>query len=178
MHLKFLAESGNDIGSPLDFFHFLSCVGINEIIDVHKAATNSDLDLVALLDLHVDALLSELVDAFGLPQEQDLHLLPLWVGVQETRQLLVNLVIVVTDVDVLFGFLFNAVHQFSHLLLRIFEFLTCLLEFLTCLLEFLTSLLEFLTCLIKFLNCLMELFLDSVKILLLNLQIVVQFLNV
>ena len=54
-------------------------VMLNEFIDVHEAATHAHFKVVALLNLYVDTLLTELVHALRLSQEQDLHLFPFWV---------------------------------------------------------------------------------------------------
>lgn len=66
---------------------------------MHEAAANSDLDLIALLNFDENALLSELVHAFGLTKEQNLHLLFLWIRVEVIGECLVNLVAAFSDVD-------------------------------------------------------------------------------
>ena len=52
---------------PLDFFYLCILVLPNEVINVHEAATNSDINLTTLFYFDVDSLLAELVDSFGLP---------------------------------------------------------------------------------------------------------------
>ena len=66
---------------------------------MHEAAANSDLDLIALLNFDENTLLAELVHAFGLAKEQNLHLLFLWVRVEVIGEGLINLVAAFSDVD-------------------------------------------------------------------------------
>ena len=68
---------------------------------MHETATDPDQQIVALLNLDVDSLLSKLVDAFGLSQEEDLHPLSLRILVDEIGEHLVDIVRLLRDVDCL-----------------------------------------------------------------------------
>lgn len=98
LSLELVLEPLHDVPS-LDLFDLQRRVGVDEILDVHVAATNTYFDSVALLDLDVDALLPELVDALGLTQEQDLDPISLWVLVDVVREHLIDLVHLVPDHD-------------------------------------------------------------------------------
>ena len=66
---------------------------------MHEAAADSDLNLVAFFNFDIDALLSELVDALGLPEEQDLHVVALWVLVDEGGEGDVDAVHLLRNID-------------------------------------------------------------------------------
>lgn len=66
---------------------------------MHVSAANSHLDLVGFVDLHVNPLMTELVNALRLTKEQDVHLLPLRVLVYEVRQGIVDFIVLLRYVD-------------------------------------------------------------------------------
>ena len=66
---------------------------------MHKAAADPHLDLIALLNLDVDALLPELVDALGLAQEEDANVLLLGVRVEVVGESHINLIIALPDIN-------------------------------------------------------------------------------
>ena len=100
LHRQLILEATQDISSSLDLLELERRVRLNEVVDVHEAASDSHLYLVALFDFDVDTLLPELVDALGLPEEENVHLLFLRVPLNVLGEVHVNLVTFVADVDV------------------------------------------------------------------------------
>ena len=65
---------------------------------MHVTAANAHLDCIAFLDLEVDAPLPKLINALRLPQEEDLHLVLFRVLLDVVGKLLVNGVILSTNI--------------------------------------------------------------------------------
>ena len=74
---------------------------VDEFVDGHEAAADSDLDVVGFVDLEKNTTLAELVDALRLPEEEYLHPLLLRVLVEVICQDHVCLVLFVSDVNML-----------------------------------------------------------------------------
>ena len=82
----------------LELLEFNGRVLIQELVDGEVAATNPNVDPV-LVNLHVDLLGSELVDALRLTHEHDLQLAALRVVVDVLREKFVCTVIFDGDID-------------------------------------------------------------------------------
>ena len=91
---------------------------------MHEPATDTHLYLIALLYLNVNALLTKLVDALGLSQEQHFEIVAFRVLVDVIRKLKVYFVSLVPDGDRLRSF-----HQFLHLLHELVYFVLRLQPF-------------------------------------------------
>ena len=100
LRLQCILEATYDI-CAIDPFHLALHECINELVDVDVASPDADKYLVPPLNLDVNTPLAESVYALGLSQEENLHLLPLWVPIQKVRQCRVNLITLFPDVDVL-----------------------------------------------------------------------------
>lgn len=59
---------------------------INELVDVHEATADADLDIVRFVNLEINSTLSKLVHALSFAQEQYFHFLLLRILVQVLRQ--------------------------------------------------------------------------------------------
>ena len=95
---------------------------------MHEAAADSDLDLIALFNFDVNALLAKLVDTLGFSEEENLDAISLWVLVDVVGEVGVDSVHFVTNHDGL-GLLHAILkvnHQFVDLFLCL---LLCLLMF-------------------------------------------------
>lgn len=77
LQIGLLPESIEYIPS-LDSLNLKILVLVNEIINMHESSTNSHFNGVTLLNLKVDFSLTKLVHSFGLSQEHDSELFPLW----------------------------------------------------------------------------------------------------
>lgn len=84
---------------PFNFLDFQRCVLLNELINVHESAAHADLNLISFFNFDVHALLTKLVNTFGLPQEKNVHLLSFWVFIDEVSQCNIDIVILLWDVD-------------------------------------------------------------------------------
>ena len=71
---------------------------MDKLINVHISAANADLNLISLINFHINAFLAELVHAFRLTQEQNVHFFALRILVDEGRQGNINVVILFGDV--------------------------------------------------------------------------------
>lgn len=83
--LQLVVELLNDIIS-LDHFDLGSRVNLDEFFNRQESSPDANQDLVTVLNLDMDLALTELVDAFRLSQEQDLHFFALWELIQEIGQ--------------------------------------------------------------------------------------------
>ena len=204
LRLQLVLESADDV-TPLDLFNLLRSVEVNEIIDTHKATTNAHLNLVALFDLDVYALLTERVDALRLSQEEDLDSVAFGIRVDVVGKMSVDLVHLVADADMLGAFhdllqvdhelvdfilsflvlhvpliimLLNSHLGFIQLLARLLQFLARLLQLLVSLLQVLARLLQFLVRFIQLLDGFMQFFLHGIEFFFLILQIMIHILNI
>lgn len=92
LHRALFVEALCRVRSLKDAGHLHRCELTDKVTHVHVTTANADENLVALLDLDVHSLGPKLVNALRLPQEHDLHLLLLWVRVDECGECLINLV--------------------------------------------------------------------------------------
>lgn len=119
LNLELILELIEDILS-LDLCHFLLRVLIDEVVNVHETSTNSHLDRVTLLNLEVHTLLAELIYAFRLSKEKDLHPFLFRIVGDIVLKNSVNLVILVSDICLLGTYeILNFCHEVSNLLLSI-----------------------------------------------------------
>ena len=186
LRLQLVLESADDV-TPLDLFNLLRSVEVNEIIDTHKAATNAHLNLVALFDLDVYALLTERVDALGLSQEEDLDSIAFGIRVDVVGKMSVDLVHLVADADMLGAFhdLLQVDHELVDFILSFLVLIIMLLnshlgfiQLLVSLLQVLASLLQFLVRFIQLLDGFMQFFLHGIEFFFLILQIMIHILNI
>ena len=84
---------------PLNLLNLLLGVLLDEVINMHEATSDSHHDLIPLLNLDVNSLLPELINALRFPQKHDLHLFPLRVFVQVIAKSLIDLTILLCDVN-------------------------------------------------------------------------------
>ena len=103
LQLDFLLESGHDIFS-VNFFNFRSCILVDKIIDGHVTTTNSYHNLIALLNLNVNPLLAKLVDTFGFSEEEDVHLLSLWIFIDKISKGSIDGIIFLGNINSLISF--------------------------------------------------------------------------
>ena len=66
----------------LDLFDLTQRVLLDEVVDTHKASTNAHQHLITLANLDVDASTTKVIYTFGLAQEQNAHLVLLWVMIE------------------------------------------------------------------------------------------------
>ena len=186
LRLQLVLESADDV-TPLDLFNLLRSVEVNEIIDTHKAATNAHLNLVALFDLDVYALLTERVDALRLSQEEDLDSVAFGIRVDVVGKMSVDLVHLVADADMLGAFhdLLQVDHELVDFILSFLVLIIMLLnshlgfiQLLVSLLQVLASLLQFLVRFIQLLDGFMQFFLHGIEFFFLILQIMIHILNI
>ena len=71
---------------------------VEELVKREVATSDTDVDFI-LVDLHVDSLGSELVDALGLSHEHNLELLAVGIVVDILSQLLVDSIVLNGNVD-------------------------------------------------------------------------------
>lgn len=72
---------------------------LDEVLYFKVPASHATNDLITFLNLHVNTFLAKLVDAFGLPQEKYLKILPFRVLIQVLLELHINLGLIVANVD-------------------------------------------------------------------------------
>lgn len=183
LRLQLVLESADDV-TPLDLFNLLRSVEVNEIIDTHKATTNAHLNLVALFDLDVYALLTERVDALRLSQEEDLDSVAFGIRVDVVGKMSVDLVHLVADADMLGAFhdLLQVDHELvdfilSFLVLHV-PLIIMLLNSYLGFIQLLARLLQFLVRFIQLLDGFMQFFLHGIEFFFLILQIMIHILNI
>lgn len=96
---ELVLEARDDVSS-LDFFDLGSRVLLDEVVNVHEATADTDLEVVALLNFDVDTLLTEAVHTLRLSEEQDLHFFSLRVHVDEVGKTLFDDVALFGDIVV------------------------------------------------------------------------------
>ena len=82
-----------------NLFDFQGRILLNKLVNMHESATNPNLNLVSFFNFNINAFLSELVNAFRLSQEKDVHLLSLWELVDKVSQRYIDIVILFRDVN-------------------------------------------------------------------------------
>ena len=83
----------------VNFVHLVVSVCVNEFFNVHISSADSNEYLTSLFNLDVDSLLAELVDSFGFSQEHNFHIVVLGSAVNKIRELRVNIVVFLGDID-------------------------------------------------------------------------------
>lgn len=77
---------------PLDLVDLKMSELLNELVEMHETSSDSDKDLITLLNLDEDPLLAKPVNSFRLTQKQNLELGPFGEGVECLTQGGINLV--------------------------------------------------------------------------------------
>ena len=85
---------------------------------MHKAATNSYLNLVAFLNFNIDSFLSELIDSFRLSQKENLDSIALRVLVDIVGKVTIDFIHLVPDADMLAAF-----HQLFYIDHKLVDFI-------------------------------------------------------
>ena len=85
----------------MDPIHFVICVLIDKLINVHEASAHSDHYLLAFFNFDVNTFLAKLVDALGLSEEHDLHSIVLRPIIYKFGENLIGFVAFSRDVDVI-----------------------------------------------------------------------------
>ena len=114
MH-KFL----EDVCISLNLLGLFRRILLDELLNVHEAATNSDQDLLTFFNFDINPLLAELVNTLRFTQKCNVHPGPLGVLVYVIRQSFVNLVIFMGYVNRLI--LFQLVNDLQELLNFLFQ---------------------------------------------------------
>lgn len=94
-----LSKSSGHIAPLLNFTDLLCCVGFDEFLRRNVSAADPDKHLASFFNFDVDFLLSELVDAVGLAQEEYLQPIFLWVLVYDIGERLVDLIILLCNIE-------------------------------------------------------------------------------
>ena len=81
-----------------NFLDLLISILLDEVLDMHEAASNPDKYLISFFYFDVYLSLSERVHAFRLPQEEYLHPLSLWILVDEISKCSIDFVLLLWNI--------------------------------------------------------------------------------
>ena len=95
---------------------------MDELIDMHVSTTNSDQNLITFFTFNVNTLLTKLINALTFSEEHDFHVFSFWVTIQKFAQLLINLIIFMSNIYSLPGLKISILlHQLLVLFLSFFK---------------------------------------------------------
>ena len=138
----------------LQLFKLHGSILVEELIDGEVSTADTDVDLI-LHDSNGDSTGAKLVDTLALSEEHDLHLLSLWVVVDELSQSHIDLIISEWYVDA------HPLSQFDYVLLQLVDFFIGLFKLLEKLQRGLIRIVYFLFQIIDVITSLKKLLLKS-----------------